>query len=261
MLLMIKRTLALWQRRELIWMLIQRNLKIRYKHSVVGVFWSMLSPLFLILIYSVFLGLLKVPVELPTLVSGIIIWQFLALCLGDGLNSILGNANLVTKASFPRIILPIAMVGANTVNFLLSFVVLLAYLLFFGSAWGPVWWLLPVLLTQLALCLGLTLIVGAANVFFRDTEHVLSVVLLGWFFTSPVIYEPDMITDTFPEWVHRLFFLNPMSGILTGYRVALLDHTPVAGGYLLMSAAVAWALLGIGLLVFQAAEPRFGDEL
>ncbi len=249
------------KRRELIWILIQRNLKIRYKSSVLGVFWSLLGPLFLILIYSVFLGLIRVPIHLPTLVSGIIVWQFLAMCLGDSLQSILGNANLVTKASFPRVILPLSMVGANVVNFVLSFVVLIAYLVWEGGAVGALGWLPAVFVSQIALCLGLTLVIGSVNVFFRDTEHVLSVVMLAWFFMSPVIYEPDMVMDSFPEWVHWLFFMNPMSGVLTGYRMALLGSEPVAPELMGVSLAVCWLLLGVGLLVFRASEPRFGDEL
>ena len=249
------------KRRELIWILIQRNLKIRYKSSVLGVFWSLLGPLFLILIYSVFLGLIRVPVHLPTLVSGIIVWQFLAMCLGDALQSILGNSNLVTKASFPRVILPLSMVGANVVNFVLSFAVLIAYLVWEGGSVGPLWWLPAVFVSQIVLCLGLTLVIGSVNVFFRDTEHVLSVVMLAWFFMSPVIYEPEMVMSAFPEWVHWLFFMNPMSGILTGYRMALLGSDPVPPGLIGASMAVCWLLLGLGLLVFRSAEPRFGDEL
>jgi len=249
------------KRRELIWILIQRNLKIRYKSSVLGVFWSLLGPLFLILIYSVFLGLIRVPIHLPTLVSGIIVWQFLAMCLGDSLQSILGNANLVTKASFPRVILPVSMVGANVVNFAFSFVVLLGYLLWAGPSFGVLWWLPAVVVSQIALCLGLTLIIGSVNVFFRDTEHVLSVVMLAWFFMSPVIYEPEMVMGSFPEWVHWLFFVNPMSGVLTGYRMALLGSDPVPPEMIGVSLAVCWLLLGIGLWVFRVSEPRFGDEL
>lgn len=251
----------LLKRRELIWILIQRNLKIRYKSSVLGVFWSMLGPLFLILIYSVFLGLIRVPIHLPTLVSGIIVWQFLAMCTGDALHSILGNANLVTKASFPRVILPLSMVGANAVNFVLSFLVLVAYLVWARVGAGALWWLPAVAVSQLALCLGLALVIGSVNVFFRDTEHVLSVVMLAWFFMSPVIYEPSMVMEAFPEWVHWLFFLNPMSGVLTGYRMALLGSDPVALKFLGLSLGMCWGVLGVGLWVFGVSEPRFGDEL
>ncbi len=249
------------RRRELVWILIDRNLRIRYKHSVLGFFWSLLGPLFLILIYSIFLGLIRIPIHLPVLVSGIIVWQFLAMCMGDALHSIVGNANLVTKAAFPRVILPLSMVGANVVNFLFSFLVLAVYLVVARETFGAWGWLPVILLTQVALCLGMALLIGSANVFFRDTEHVLSVVMLAWFFMSPVIYEPQMITEAFPRWVQVVFFLNPMSGILTAYREVLLSRGGVEPALVALSFGVSWAILGAGLLVFQAVEPRFGDEL
>jgi lipopolysaccharide transport system permease protein len=249
------------RRRELVWILIERNLKIRYKNSFLGFFWSLLGPIFLILIYSVFLGLLRVPIHLPTLVSGIIAWQFLAMCMGDSLHSIVGNANLVTKASFPRVILPLSMVGANAINFLFSFGVLSVYLLAAGADFGALYWLPGILLTHAALCLGMALMLGAANVFFRDTEHVLSVVMLAWFFLSPVIYEPQLVVDAFPPWVQVAFFANPMSGILTAYRAALLSQPTPDARLLALSFGVAWAVFAAGLLVFRKVEPRFGDEL
>lgn len=249
------------QRRELVWILIERNLKIRYKSSVLGFFWSLLSPLFLIGIYSLFLGLLKFEIHLPTLVTAIIAWQFLGMCLGDALHSIVGNANLVTKSAFPRILLPFSMVGANAINFLFSFAVLTVYLLVVRADFGGVAWLPVIMLTQTALCLGMAMIVGTANVFFRDTEHVMSVVMLAWFFLSPVIYEPRMIMDGFPRWVQVAFYVNPMSGILTAYRAALLAPPGVATWLLGLSFGVAWAVFLVGLLIFHAAEPRFGDEL
>ena len=249
------------KRRELTLILIGRNLKIRYKNSFLGFFWTLLGPLFLIVIYSLFLGLLKVPIHLPTLVTGIIAWQFVAMCTGDALQSIVGNANLITKASFPRLILPISMVGANAVNFLLSFAVLVVYLLVAGAAFSQLWLLPLVFATHVALGLGLALIIGTANVFFRDAEHILSVVMLAWFFLSPVIYEPSLVQEGFPAWVQGVFFLNPMSGILTAYRQALLGGTGVSWNLIARSFAVAWAVLAAGIAVFRAADPRFGDEL
>jgi ABC-type polysaccharide/polyol phosphate export permease len=107
----------------------------------------------------------------------------------------------------------------------------------------------------------MALLIGSANVFFRDTEHVLSVTMLAWFFLSPVIYEPDLVVNSFPAWVQVAFFANPMSGILTAYRQALLSPAAVDPRLLLLSFGVAWSVLGLGLWVFSRAEPRFGDEL
>ena len=255
------RWMDIFSRRELVWILIERNLKIRYKSSFLGFFWSLLAPLSLIVVYSVFLGLIRFPMSLPVLVTSIIIWQFLAMCMGDALQSILGNANLVTKAAFPRVILPLSMVGANAINFLFSFVVLSVYLLIARVEFGALIYLPGIMLTQAALCLGMALIIGTANVFFRDTEHVLSVVMLAWFFLTPVIYGPELVLDNFPRWVQVLFFANPMTGILVAYREVLLSAHVGEGGLVALSFAVAWGIFFLGWGIFHAAEPRFGDEL
>lgn len=244
-------------------MLVERNLKIRYKNSVLGFFWSLLGPLLLILIYSMFLRVIRFDMDLRILVTGIIVWQFLAMCMGDALYAILGNTNLVTKAAFPRIILPLAMVKANLVNFLLSLLVVVIYLAVAGAAFGAAYWLPLIILTQLALCTGVALMVSASNVFFRDTEHVLSVVLLAWFFLTPVIYPIGFVLERadFPAWVTVGFFMNPMTGIVTAYRMALLS-VPNPGTVLLaLSFAVAWSVLIVGSMVFQKAQILFGDEL
>lgn len=260
MLSMIRKICA---RRELLQILVGRNLKIRYKNSSLGFFWSLLSPLFLIVIYAIFLSLIRIPIELPVLVSGIIVWQFLAMCLGDSLHAIVGNSNLVTKAAFPRIILPLAMVGSNLVNFLLSCVVLFVYLVVVGVDFGFLLAFPFLVLTQAALCFGVALIFSTSNVFFRDTEHILSVLMLAWFFLTPIIYSPDRVLDSpkFAGWVHVLFFSNPMTGIVTAYRMALLSHSNPGTAHLCLSFGMAWAILICGLIVFQKAQPRFGDEL
>ena len=156
----------LYRRRELVWILVQRNLKIRYKHSALGFLWSLLTPLLMILMYAVFASILKFntgsPDYLPFLVVGIVVWQFTAGCLNDSLSSIAGSANLVKKVAFPRVILPVSTVLANAVNFVLTFVVLLAYLLATGVAdFGAAQWLLAGFAMQLALGTGGTYVRSA----------------------------------------------------------------------------------------------------
>ncbi len=242
-------------------LLVIRNLKIRYKNTTLGFFWSLLSPIFLIAIYSIFLGFLKVPIPLPVLVTGIITWQFLAMCLGDSLYAIIGNSNLVTKTAFPRIILPLAMVKANFVNFLLSFVVLVVYLLIVRADCGPIYLLPFVMITQLALCLGVGLLMATSNVYFRDTEHILSMVMLAWFFMSPVIYPLSTVMDILPPYLQTLYFCNPMAGIVTSYRICLLSVESPGLLSLSISYAVAWGVLFAGIWVFQKLQAGFGDEL
>ena len=260
---------------ELLLILVERNIKIRYKNSALGFFWTLLGPIFLICIYATFLRLLKVPMDLPSLVTGIIAWQFLSMCMGDSLYAIMGNANLVTKASFPRIILPGAMVLANTVNFLLSMAVLVVYLLIVKASFGLVIFLPLIILTQFALCLGMALIISSMNVFFRDTEHVLSTIMLAWFFLTPVVYEIWYVMPTATEILGPsapyLFFANPMTGILAAYRWVFLSagadswhlvSAKTQGWHLiLLSTVISWVVLLIGTIVFKKAEPKFGDAL
>ena len=247
-------------RRELLAILVSRNIKIRYKNSVLGFFWTLLGPIFLILIYRVFLGLLKVDIPLPWLVISILAWQFFASCLGDSLNSILGSSNLVTKTAFPRASLPISIVLANLINFLLSLVVLSVYLVVARVDIGPLYWLPIIILTHVVLCMGCSLILSVSNVFLRDTEHILSVVLLGLFFMSPVVYTMQQL-DGYSTTVRTLYFLNPISGLVIAYRNVFASAEFVEPGMLVFSFSVAWLIGLLGVWVFRRLDPMLGDEL
>jgi lipopolysaccharide transport system permease protein len=207
---------------------------------------------------------MRFDIDIRILVTGIIVWQFLAMCLADSLHSIAGNANLVTKAAFPRIILPMAMVTSNLVNLLLSGLVLFAFLLIVGADIGPVGWLPFIILSQCALCLGAALIIAASNVFFKDTEHILSVIMLAWFFLTPIIYPMQFVIgpeSTLPAWIHAAFFLNPMTGIVTSYRMVLLSMPSPGSDFLTLSFTIAWIMPIVGITLFSACQDKFGDEL
>jgi lipopolysaccharide transport system permease protein len=259
----------IWARRELLAILVDRNLKIRYKSSVLGFFWSLLGPLFLILIYSVFAGIMKFNQGrthyLEFLVIGVVTWQFLAMCLGDSLYAIMGNVNLVKKTAFPRVILPLAMIVANLINFLLTFCVLLAYLLIARMPLDGVALLPFILLMQTSLCFGLALLLSTSNVFFRDTEHILGIITLAWFFLSPIFYPVSMQLALLPGVLRWAPFLNPMTGIVYSYRCVLMSNAMpdvlVPGWHLGISAVVCLAVLAAGWGVFQSCQQRFGDEL
>jgi len=266
-------------RRELLWILVVRNLKIRYKQSVLGFFWSLLAPLLLIVIYAIFAAILRFntgrPHYLQFLVIGIVIWQFLAMCLNDSLGAVVGNANLVKKTAFPRLILPLAMVCANFINFLLSWCVLLLYLVLVGMPFEALWLLPLAMVLQIALCLGMGLLIATSNVFFRDTEHILGVGTLAWFFLSPVFYPAAMQLEqlerlaagwSLPIWMPNLAFLNPMTLILWLYRRALMgsaldDVATLTAGQAAVSVLVTIGVLALGLMAFVRCDPRFGDEL
>lgn len=264
---------------ELLRILVSRNLKIRYKGSVLGFLWSLLTPLSMICIYAIFAGVLGMKRDLlgisgtfsylPFLVSGIVVWQFTAGCLSDSMHAISGNANLVKKVYFPRAILPLSTVLANAVNFGVSFAALVVYLAIDGSlCLSHAWWLIPAFAMQLVLCSGLAMLVSTANVYFRDTEHIVGLVLLAWFFLSPVMYEISLQLNavaSMAEAVRGLVCLNPMTGVLTFYRRALLgmDLAPIEmdPAWLGLSAAMSVFVFVLGWITLKNGDRRFGDVL
>jgi ABC-2 type transport system permease protein len=256
---------SLWSRRELLLMLVSRNLKIRYKSSFLGFFWSLLTPLCFIVIYALFARILRFndgsPIYLQFLIVGIVSWQFFLSCMNDSLHAVIGNGNLIKKTSFPRLILPVSTVLANLVNFMLTVAVLLVYLCAIGLFPKHLVVLLSALLTQTALCLGVSFLASASNVFFRDTEHIIGVLSLAWFFLTPIFYSIERQLQHVPRSLEWMVFLNPMTGVVCSTRHALLGTDLPAGWGVLLSAGVAWAFLFMGLSVFQAAQTRFADEL
>lgn len=245
-------------RRELLWNLVIRNLKIRYKGSVLGFFWSFLDPLFMMLVYLLFIKLMRFSIDLPVLLVGVIVWQFFVMCTNDSINSISGNTNLVKKVYFPRIILPLAMATANLINFLLSAVVLLVIFLFFKVSFGlTLGWLPAAVLFQFLFCLGISLIVSTSNVFFRDTEHIIGVILMTWFFMTPIIYPVDRV----PEQYLNLYFINPMASLVSFYRYIFLGIRLPAVYTFYISLAAIFVIFGLGLWIFLRFQKYFADEL
>jgi len=250
------------RKREMLATLVVRNLKIRYQSSALGFLWTLLNPLFMMLIYWLFIRLMKFDMEPCSLLTGILSWQFLTMCCSDSVNSVAGHPNLVKKVYFERIILPLSTVLANLVNYLLSLVVLFVFTLALGKlAWGA--WLayLPlVILLQLILCLGLSLLISCSSVYFRDTEHIVGVLLMAWFFMSPVIYSLEIVAAKAPRAL-ALYKLNPMVGLITLYRWIIMNGP--SPGWLAAAASliVPLLILGAGLRIFSRYEPDFADEL
>jgi ABC-type polysaccharide/polyol phosphate export permease len=250
-------------RRELVANLVARNLKQRYKGSALGFLWSLLHPLFLVLIYLLFISLMRFKMSLPHLLVGVMVWQFLALCCGDGAGVVLGHASLVKKTWFPRLILPLSAVLGNLVHFGLSLAVLAAMLPVLGVWPSAAWLHLPwIIACQFLFCLGICLALSSLNVFFRDVEHLVPILLMAWFFLTPVIYSAEQVVRnaTLPAWVPRVFFLNPMAALLAWYRHAFLGE-PLPAVPLWPGLAVGLAVFGAGLWLFNRLEPRFADEL
>ena len=257
------------ERRELLWNLTARELKQRYKGSALGFLWSVLTPLFMAAIYVAFLRLLARGVPMADILVGVFAWQYTTQCVMGGMTCVTGNANLVKKVFFPREILPLSQVAANGIGYLLSLVVqfpVLGFLLWhggegFSSAWP---WFLFWMAWQTAFNLGLAMFVGAVNVNFRDTQHLVGVGLSAWFFMSPVMYNMDFARNLALEWpwAVNLLYANPMAVIINGYRAALLPGAepgfPAAAwaGFALVPAALA-----AGALTYRRLQKNFADLL
>jgi len=263
----------LWQYRELIRNLVVRDLKVRYKSSALGIAWSWLNPLLMMIVYTVFFSVfLRRGDDIPHypifLLCGLLSWNFFNDSVFQATGSIVGNAHLVKKVYFPREVLPISTVLSNLVNFLIALPVFFILALISGAP--LTWWvlLLPItILIQVTFTIGLTLFLATLNVFFRDTQIVLGVIMLACFFLTPVFYPiqdvPQQVTVlsiTFNAqlWLRRL---NPMASIIASYRDLLYFGTPTGLDFLLRTAVTALVMLVVGYLVFLRYSPRFGEEV
>jgi ABC-type polysaccharide/polyol phosphate export permease len=257
--------------------LVVRDLKARYKSSVLGILWSILNPLFLMLVFTVVFSVMggNQIRQYPVFVLvGLIPWNFFSGALTSGTTSITGNSALVKKVYFPRELLPTSALLSNLVNFLFAFAVLVVLLYAFGigltvhALWVPV-----LLLTQLIFTLGLCLLLGSLTVFYRDVLMILEVVVLAWFFVTPVFYSLEMFGEsvtllglTFnPAQIMR--WVNPMASIIDGYRTVLWG-TYGSGGpvgmnaaYLLRTFVTSVIVLIVGYAVFVRLNPLFGEKL
>ncbi|MEZ4582119.1 MAG: ABC transporter permease [Caldilineaceae bacterium] len=223
------RLTTLWSYRELIYNLVVRELKARYKNSVLGFVWSLLNPLGMMLVFTVVFGVLLPNTQIEKypifLLCGLLPWNYFSASVMGSVNSIVENANLVKKVFFPREVLPIASVLAQLVNFLLALIILFAALIIFRANFSPWLWLLPlVILMQTCFALGIAFLLSALNVYYRDTIIVMDVVMLAWFFLTPVFYSVELVPQTMTVLgteldVRRLYYiLNLMASIINMYR-------------------------------------------
>ena len=252
----------IWAYRELLYFLTWRDLKVRYKQTLMGVAWVIAQPLFTMLVFTVFfnrLGGFKsdgIPYPLFAY-AGLLLWTFFSNAVVYGTNSLIQNANLVTKVYFPRMIIPAAAVVAGLVDLAVASVLLVGIVVYYGVAvtWGlllaPVFVLLTVLLA-----LGAGLLVSALTVKYRDLKHALPFLIQLWLFASPVIYPTSVVPERWRLW----FTLNPLAGIVEGFRSSLTGRAfdwRAAG----VAAAVTLALLFVSMYVFRRAEETFADVI
>jgi homopolymeric O-antigen transport system permease protein len=253
----------LLQFRGLFAALVGRDLKVRYKQTIVGVAWAVIQPAALTLVFTVFFGYLGrfpsdgLPYPLFAL-CGLLPWQLFARALNDGSMSVVTNSALVGKVYFPRLILPAAVVVSGLVDFAIAFLVLLGVMAYYGIALGGVVLLVPLMVVLiLATSLGVALFLAALYVRYRDIHHVLPLLTMVWFFASPVFYPSSLV----PEALRVFYGLNPMVGVIEGFRWALLGGAAPSWPMLAVSAAVVFFLLAGGLAYFNRAERTFADRL
>jgi len=251
----------LWEYRELLYFLTLRDIKVRYKQTVLGAIWVIIQPLFMMLVFSLFFGrLAHVPsdgVPYPVFsFCALLPWQLFAQSLTESSNSLVGNQNLITKVYFPRLVVPISAVLGGLVDFAISFVILLALMIFYGIV--PGWQIVAVpalvlLTVMVALAVGLWL--SALNVQYRDVRYTINFMVQFWLFATPVAYPSSIV----PERWRVLYGLNPMVGVVDGFRWALLGKPESPGLQLLISVIVVLLLLVGGLYYFRRLEQQFAD--
>jgi ABC-type polysaccharide/polyol phosphate export permease len=274
--------------RELLLDLVWKDIRVRYRAAAMGLLWAVIEPLAMTLIltfvFSLLVGLKAgaetgifegygAPVALIIL-AGYVPWQFFSQGVSGATRSLVDNKELVKKVNFPREVIPMAAVGQGVVNFAIGFVMLLllfgAAALYFGlDGFGAALvWVPVVFAIQTALILGLGLLLACGNAFFRDVSYITDVALVFGFYASPVFYSPPFVQDFFATgwggrfaWVYTLWCANPMVGIITGYREAILNNAAPPAGLLGWSALVAAVAFAAGLLVFRRRSPVLSDAL
>lgn len=252
----------LWRFRELLYFLVWRDIKVRYKQTVIGAAWAIIQPFTTMIVFSLFFGRLAgIPSDgLPYPLfsyAALVPWTFFAAGLANASNSLVGSANLIKKIYFPRLIIPISAVLSNAVDFCLAFGVLLLMMLAYGILPTANIIFLPFfVLLALITALGVGLWLSAMNVQFRDIRYVVPFLTQVWLFITPIAYPSSLIQN---ETLRALYGLNPMAGVVEGFRWALLGTETAPSGVLVISTLAAAALLASGLFYFRRMEKTFAD--
>jgi len=250
----------LWDYRELLYFLVWRDIKVRYKQTALGVAWAVLQPLLAMFVFSLFFGRLArmesegLPYPVFNL-AGLVPWTFFVFGLTEAANSVIGSRHLITKVYFPRLAVPLAPVLAGLVDLAIAFVLLLGVMAWYGNAPGlRALMVVPLVLLAFVTALGAGLWLAALNVQYRDVRYVLPFLTQLWLFATPIVYPSSLVP---PGW-RPLYALNPMVGVVDGFRWALLG-TAAPGGTILVSILAALGIAGSGALYFRRTERVFAD--
>ncbi len=250
-----------WAYRELLYFLVWRDLKVRYKQTALGATWAIIQPFSTMVIFSLFFGkLAKMPsdgIPYPIFAyAALVPWSFFAGALGHSSNSLVGSANLIKKVYFPRLVIPVSSVLSGVVDFALAFLVLIAMMLYYNVGLTiKVLWLPLFLLLAFVTSLGVGLWLSSLNVKYRDVRYLVPFITQFWLFATPVAYPSSLL----PEPWRTLYGLNPMVGVVEGFRWALLGTKSSAGPIVMVSALVALVILVSGAFYFRRMEKTFAD--
>ena len=251
----------LWAYRELVYFLTWRDIKVRYKQTALGAAWAIIQPFFTMVVFSIFLGrLAKVPSDgMPYPVfafAALVPWGFFANGLTQSSDSLVGSANLLRKVYFPRLAIPLSSILSGVVDFTIAFAVLFGMMLYYGiSPSARILWLPLFLLLALSTALGVGLWLSALNVQYRDVKYTVPFLVQVWMFATPVAYPSSLLSE---PW-RTVYGLNPMAGVVEGFRWALLGSSAAPGPMIAISSAAALVLLVSGAFYFRRMEKTFAD--
>ena len=251
----------LWNYRELLYFFIWRDIKVRYKQTAIGAAWAVLQPLLTMLVFSLFFGhLAHIPSDgLPYPIfyyCALLPWMYYAAALQNATNTIVDNQRLITKVYFPRLILPLSSVLSGMVDFGISFLMLVVMMIYYGiRPTAAILWIPAFLLLAVLTALGVGLWLAALNALYRDVKYVLPFLVQFWMFASPVAYPSSLVPG---EW-RWLYGLNPMAGVIEGFRWSLTGHGQAPGGLSFVSLAVVIVVLLSGVAYYQRMETTIAD--
>ena len=262
----------MWRYRELLANLTIRDLKVRYKNSILGIGWSLLNPILMMLVftlvYTVMLGQSNRRDYAAFVLCGLLPWNFFSASVMAGTGSIVNNSHLIKKVYFPRAVLPTSIILSNLVNFLIALPVYFALAWLLGVRFTPYILFLPlVILVEIIFIAGVSLLLSAVNVFYRDVQQVMEVIILAWFFLTPVIWDVSLLPPSRTIMgvavpVQRLtYILNPMASIIAAYRDILYYGRPIGWDFFLRTAVTTLLALVIGFFVFSHLSGRFAEEV
>jgi lipopolysaccharide transport system permease protein len=251
----------LWEYRELLYFLTWRDIKVRYKQTALGAAWAVIQPVFMMMVFSLFFGrLAKVPsdgIPYPIFTfCALLPWQLFAHALTESSNSLVANERLITKVYFPRLVVPISAVLGGLVDFGIAFIILLGLMFYYGIT--PTWAVVTLpgfLLLAIMTALGVGLWLSALNVQYRDVRYTINFMIQFWLFATPVAYSSSIV----PERWRALYGLNPMVGVVEGFRWALLGKQEPSRAMLAASVLVVVFLIAGGLYYFRRMEQQFAD--